>query len=223
MKESKIFDVYESGKGRKRSIYTLNLVRGKDVYGEKLFREGKDEYREWETKRSKLAAAIMKGVTNIHLRKGDYVLYLGAASGTTPSHVSDIVGADGLVFAVEFSPVSARDLVFLAKERKNLVPILEDANHTREIAQRVSGVDYLYQDLAQPNQTDIFLKSCDAFLKPKGFAFLAVKARSIDIRMKPRKIFQQAKKQIEKHMTIVDYRELDPYEKDHCIFICKKR
>ena len=45
--------------------------------------------------RSKLAAAILGGVENIWMKPGSKVLYLGAASGTTVSHVSDI-GFGGL-------------------------------------------------------------------------------------------------------------------------------
>ena len=38
------------------------------------------------------------------------MLYLGAASGTTVSHVSDVVGPEGMVYAVEFSHRPGRDL-----------------------------------------------------------------------------------------------------------------
>ena len=46
----------------------------------------------WNPFRSKLAAAILGGVDKIHMKPGSKVLYLGAASGTTVSHVSDLVG-----------------------------------------------------------------------------------------------------------------------------------
>ncbi len=52
----------------------------------------KIEYRVWNPFRSKLAAAILGGVDQIYMPPGSKVLYLGAASGTTVSHVSDIVG-----------------------------------------------------------------------------------------------------------------------------------
>lgn len=54
--------------------------------------QDKIEYRVWNPFRSKLGAAILSGVDNIHMPPGSKVLYLGAASGTTVSHVSDIVG-----------------------------------------------------------------------------------------------------------------------------------
>ena len=73
------------------------MVTGESVYGEKKVSIDGDggekiEYRVWNPFRSKLAAAILGGIDNIHMRPGSKVLYLGAASGTTVSHVSDIVG-----------------------------------------------------------------------------------------------------------------------------------
>jgi len=76
-----------------------------------------------------LAAAILGGVDQIHMPPGSKVLYLGAASGTTVSHVSDVVGPEGLVYAVEFSHRSGRDLINVAKKRTNIIPIIEDARH----------------------------------------------------------------------------------------------
>ena len=100
MKKSKIFEVYED----KGKIYTVNLAKGKTVYDEKLVVVDNVEYREWNPRKSKLAAAIMKRASNIGIRKNDVVLYLGASYGTTASHVSDIVGKDGFVFALDFAP-----------------------------------------------------------------------------------------------------------------------
>ena len=105
---------------KRKSVYyyTKNLVRGKDVYGERLVREQGTEYREWDLTRSKLAAAIAKDIQEIKL--GDAVLYLGASTGTTVSHVSDILGKKGIVFAIEFAPRVLRDLVFLAEKRQTM-------------------------------------------------------------------------------------------------------
>ncbi len=220
--QSKIFEVYEAKSKGKTQLYTLNLVKGKNVYGEKLISENGNEYREWDSFKSKLAAAILKGTPNIGLRRNDIVLYLGSASGTTVSHVSDIVGKDGFVFAVDSAPRVMRDLIFLCYERKNIAPILADANKVNLLKERISAVDVIYQDVAQKNQIGIFLKNVDMFLKDGGYGLLAVKARSIDVTKKPKEIFNQVRGQLEKSMTIIDYRELDPFQKDHCMFICKK-
>jgi rRNA 2'-O-methyltransferase fibrillarin len=117
-------------------LCTKNLVTGESVYNEKRVSvdakvEGgeKTEYRVWNPFRSKLAAAVVGGVENIYMEPGCKVLYLGAASGTTVSHVADLVGPEGAVYAVEFSKRSGRDLVNMAKKRTNVIPIIEDARH----------------------------------------------------------------------------------------------
>ena len=92
----------------------------------------KTEYRIWNPFRSKLAAAVLAGLDNIYIKPGAKVLYLGAASGTSVSHCSDIVGPTGAVYAVEFSHRSGRDLVNMAKKRPNIVPIIEDARHPQK-------------------------------------------------------------------------------------------
>ena len=220
--QSKIFEVYES-KEKRRQLYTINLIPGKSVYTEKLINENGVEYREWDAFKSKLAACILKGSLNIGIRKNDIVLYLGSASGTTVSHVSDIVGSKGFVFAVDIAPRVMRDLIFLCYDRKNIAPVLADANKVNELAERISSVDIVYQDVAQKNQIEIFLKNVDLFLKNDGYALLAIKARSIDVTKQPKQIFKEVKEGLEKSLTIIDYRELEPFQKDHCMFICKKK
>ena len=105
----------------KENVFYFPHLKGEN--GEKI------EYRVWNPFRSKLGAAILGGVDQIHIKPGAKVLYLGAASGTTVSHVSDIVGPEGLVYAVEFSHRSGRDLINVAKKRTNIIPIIEDARH----------------------------------------------------------------------------------------------
>ncbi len=219
---SKIFEVYESEEGKRKTLFTINLASGKKVYDEKLVQQDNKEYREWSTYSSKLATLILKGCLNIGLRKDDVVLYLGSASGTTVSHVSDIVGEGGFIFAVDIAPRVMRDLVFVCEDRKNIAPILADANKPENFIERVSEVDIVYQDIAQKNQVDIFLKNIDLFLKDKGYALFAVKARSIDVTKNPKEIFKNVRKELEKYLTIIDFRLLDPYQKDHCMFVCKK-
>jgi len=219
--KSKIFEVYEDSE-RKR-LFTINLVPGKKVYDEALVAQSGIEYREWDPYSSKLAALIMNKCQNIFIRKDDIVLYLGSSTGTTVSHVSDIVGKDGFVFAVDLAPRVMTSLILNLEGRKNIAPIMESANHIEKLAERASAVDVLYQDIAQKDQIRIFLKNVNAFLKKDGYALLAVKARSIDVTKKPRLVFNDVRQHLEKEMTIVDYRELEPYQKDHAMFIVKKR
>jgi len=118
-------------KGKEQLLVTKNLVPGESVYGEKRIAiEGpksddgiatKTEYRVWNPFRSKLAAGVLGGLDHIYIAPGKKVLYLGAASGTSVSHVADIVGPEGVVYAVEFSPRSGRDLINMAKKRTNVI------------------------------------------------------------------------------------------------------
>lgn len=218
--KSKIFEVYED---KRRRLYTINLAPGKKVYGERLVKENNMEYREWNAHKSKLAAVILKKAPNIFIRKDEVVLYLGCSTGTTCSHVSDIVGKNGFVFALDFAPRVMREIVFVSENRKNMAVILADANKPKSYSDKVSQVDVVYQDIAQKNQLDIFLKNVSVFLKKEGCALLAVKARSIDIAKKPRQIFNDIKEKLEKELTIIDYRTLEPFQKDHCFFICKNK
>ena len=219
--KSKIFEVYEDKANRR--LYTINLSPGKRVYDEQLVMQGNIEYREWDPYGSKLAAAILNGCRNIFLRKDDVVLYLGSASGTTVSHVSDIVGMEGFVFAVDIAPRVMRDLIFNCEGRKNIAPILADANHIKELVERGSLADVIYQDIAQKNQVDIFLKNIKSFLKKDGYGLIALKARSIDVTKQPKQIFKEVMERLEIELIIADYRTLEPYQKDHAFFICKNK
>jgi len=223
MMEHKMQGVYILKTKKKLLLYTKSLAPGIAVYGEELIRKGKDEYRNWDPNKSKLAAALAKKVSQLGIRPGNTVLYLGCASGTTPSHVSDLVGKEGFVFALDFAPRVLRDIVKVCEQRKNMTPLLGDASKPETYMHQVTMVDAVFQDIAQKNQADIFLKNCKMFLKKGGFGILAVKARSVDVTKKPKQIFNQVRAQLEKEIIIVDYRELDPFEKDHCIFICKKK
>ncbi|MBD3304575.1 fibrillarin-like rRNA/tRNA 2'-O-methyltransferase [Candidatus Woesearchaeota archaeon] len=223
IKETGFRGVFELRKGRKRVLFTENLVPGVSVYGEKLIKKGDVEYREWRPDKSKLAAAIIKGIHQVNLKPDTVVLYLGASTGTTVSHVSDIVGKGGFVFALDSAPRVVRELVFLCEQRSNIAPVLADANQPDTYKDLVPLVDWLYQDIAQKSQVDIFLKNVDLFLKPGHFALLAVKARSIDVTKEPSVVFDEVRKNLEKSLIVADKVLLKPYQKDHCLFVCKKR
>lgn len=201
---------------------TKNLARHKSVYGERLIKEGKDEFRVWDPTRSKLGAAIMKGVTDFGLKSNSKVLYLGAASGTTASHVSDMV-PDGRVYAIDVAPRVVRELLNVASHRENLFPMLFDATQPEIYANLVEDVDVVYQDVAQKNQVGLLLRNCEIFLKKGGYALLALKARSVDVTKKPGVIFDLAKQELLKHFQVLSVTKLEPFEKDHAFFVLKKK
>src|ERR1051326_1345647 len=140
-------------------LATENLVPGARVYDEDLIRQGSREWRTWNPTKSKLAAYLLKGGgRDLPLARDSRVLYLGAANGTTPSHVSDIV-REGVVYGVEFSPRSFRDLMGVAAQRPNLMPLLADAWQPDLYGRFVGTVDLLYQDIAQRQQGAVFAKN----------------------------------------------------------------
>lgn len=212
----KIFELYTDG----RRLYTESLVPGKTPFDEKKYNDGPREFREWDPGRSKVAAAITKGATNIGLRKSDVVLYLGVSHGYTASFISDMIGTEGIIFGVDPAPRVIRDLLFLSNDRPNIVPLLCDANHPEEYTNRICEPDIIIQDVAQRNQAEIFLKNCK-LLKKGGYGLLAVKARSIDAKKSSKQIFEEVRKQIEEKLTVIDFRSLEPFERDHCMIIIK--
>ncbi|MGQ9788447.1 MAG: fibrillarin-like rRNA/tRNA 2'-O-methyltransferase [Candidatus Hadarchaeaceae archaeon] len=205
-----------------RKLATKNLDRGDQVYGEKLIVLDGIEYRLWDPYRSKLAAAIIKNIKVNPITRGKHVLYLGAASGTTSSHVSDIVEKEGCVYCVEISSRPIRDLLRVCSKRKNMLPILADARSPHCYCSLIRKVDVIYQDIAQPDQTDILLTNTKIFLPKDGHAMLTLKARSIDVTKEPGEIFRNEMERLEKEMEIVDAKILDPYEKDHAMIILRK-
>ncbi len=216
---AKIEGVYwASLEGDKRPA-TLNLVPGNTTYGEMTFQAQGKEYRIWDPYRSKLAAAILKGLTQMPIRPGSKVLYLGAASGTTVSHVSDIVAAKGRVYCVEFAQRSFRDLVNnVCSVRQNTTPIFGDARFPAKYRDLVSPVDCIYCDIAQPDQARIIADNMDMFLDPAGGFLLAVKSRSIDVTKSPSEIFRREAQILEeRNYKCLEMLRLDPFEGDHCM------
>jgi len=203
-----------------KDFATLNLNPGKKVYGERVEKKGGKEYRLWDPYRSKISAALRNGLKEFPFEKNSKVLYLGAGNGTTVSHISDIC-TDGMIFGVEFSPRAMIDLYQLALERNNIAPILESANHTDAYKEIVPKVDILYEDVAQKTQVDILKKNAEQFLKKGGYAFLMVKARSIDVTRDPEKIFNEIANHMYTHFKVVERINLDPYEKDHMCLVGK--
>lgn len=179
---------------------TKNLSPGESVYGEKRISVDtpannadeaatKIEYRVWNPFRSKLAAGILGGLDDIFIKPGAKVLYIGAASGTSVSHVADIVGPTGNVYAVEFSHRSGRDLINMAKKRTNVIPIIEDARHPMKYRMLVGMVDVVFADVAQPDQARIVGLNCHLFLKDNGGVLVSVKANCIDSTAAPEAVF----------------------------------
>jgi fibrillarin-like pre-rRNA processing protein len=203
-----------------KKLATENLVPGNQVYKEKLIIKKGIEYRLWDPFRSKLAASIMNNLEDFPFENKTKVLYLGASTGTTVSHISDIVGNNGIIFAVEHASRVARDFLDrVAAHRTNIMPILQDARKPKEYFSVFGKVDVVYVDIAQPDQTEIAIKNCEMFLKKGGYFFLVIKTRSIDVTKAPKRIVEEEIEKLKEKFEIIQSIDLHPFDKDHAMVI----
>jgi fibrillarin-like pre-rRNA processing protein len=220
----KFYNVFISGPTGKLKLYTRNLDKGNKIYGEKLVLYKGDEYREWDPYRSKLAALLLENPLSNFLSEDLNCLYLGAASGTTVSHISDIAKL-GVIYSVEFAERSIRQLIQNTSRRKNVIPILEDARYPQNYAKSIfSSIDLIYQDVSQPNQAEIALTNCNYYLKENGLLILAIKSQSIDSIQKSKVVYDQEKKVLEKAgYNIIESINIHKYAANHIILIVKRK
>ena len=204
-------------------LATQNLINGNSVYGEKIIKYEDIEYRLWDPFRSKLAGAILKGLRENPIKESSKVLYLGASTGTTVSHVSDIVGNSGIVFPVEPSVRVARELLEnVSSKRNNIIPILSDARNYLKYYGYFGIVDVVYSDIAQPDQTMIAIDNSKSYLKDDGDLLIIIKTRSIDVLTDPKIVTQNEAKKLEaNNFTINQIINLEPFEKDHSLIHAK--
>jgi len=205
-----------------KRLATRNISPGFQVYGEKLISYEGSEYRLWEPYRSKLAASILKRIETMPIGEGDKVLYLGAASGTTSSHVADIVGERGTVFCVEFSPRVMRELVRVCEAKRNMIPILADARFPEKYRMLVEQVDNIYCDVAQPEQAKLLADNSEMFLRSGGYTMLAIKAQSVDVTKEPDEVFKMEVETLKNRgFEVVRVVNLEPFDKAHAMVLAK--
>lgn len=218
-------------RGKEDLLVTKNMAPGESVYGEKRIsvdEPAKDEngtptkieYRVWNPFRSKMAAGIMGGIDELGIAPGKKVLYLGAASGTSVSHVSDVVGPEGVVYAVEFSHRPGRELISMAKKRPNVIPIIDDARHPQKYRMLIGMVDAVFADVAQPDQARIIALNSHLFLKDQGTVVISIKANCIDSTVDAETVFaREVQKLREERIKPLEQLTLEPYERDHCVVV----
>ncbi len=205
-----------------KKLHTVNLVPGKRAYGERLVKFGGKELREWVPERSKLSAAVMNGLKDMPIKKGSIVLYLGASTGTTVSHVSDIVQQDGIVYAVEFSERVFHSLLSLAEGRKNIAPVLADARKPEDYAW-VEECDVLFCDVAQPDESEIAVRNANEFLEGGGFLMISIKSQSIDVTKPPSRVYKEESEKLKKAgFDVLQLVDLEPHEQKHAMLIAQK-
>ncbi len=208
-----------------KNWYTRSLVPKQRVYGEKLIHEDGVDWREWNPFRSKLAAGLCSGLKDLTIAPGQTVLYLGSAEGTTVSHVSDLVGEEGVVVGVDISPQAMRSFTRLTESRSNILPLLADANHPEELAKELGdfSADVIIQDVAQKNQADIFLKNWKVFAHSASQGFLIIKSRSIDFSMDPSRVVAKELVTIKKHASVEQVVDLGNFERSHFLLHVKSK
>jgi fibrillarin-like pre-rRNA processing protein len=202
-------------------LATANLVKGKRVYNEDLVDIDGTEYRLWNPYRSKLSAAILNGIKNVKIEKDGSVLYLGAATGTTVSHVSDIVGRNGRVYALELSERNVRNLIVVCEARKNVLPLLADARYTEKYGGDLEECDVIYQDISAKKQAEILLANSE-FLKKGGYAYFVIKSQSVDISKDPKEVYKGELEMLKGKFELVESVSLEPYDSMHLFAVLKK-
>ena len=219
----KFYNLYISGSQERLKLYTKNLDVGKRIYGERLLNYKGIEYREWDPFRSKLASLILGNPITNFLEENLKCLYLGASSGTTISHLSDIIPS-GIIYGVEFAERSIRQLVQNTLNRKNIVPILGDARFPESYAKYIfTNVDLIYQDVAQPRQAEIALKNSRYYLKDEGILILIIKSQSIDSIQKSEVTYAQEKRTLEKaRLKILESINIHKHAANHIVLIARK-
>lgn len=216
-------NVYISGSAERIRLYTKNLIPGSNVYGEKLFAYKENEFRSWDPYRSKLAAILLNDPITQLFSRDMNCLYLGASSGTTISHLSDIF-ENGILYGVEFAERSIRQLIQNTSKRNNIIPILGDARYPETYAKSIfTNIDMVYQDVAQPNQAEIAVANCNYYLKQGGLLILAIKSQSIDSTVKSEKVYEGEKRILEKaKYKILESINIHEYASNHIALIVGK-
>mgnify|MGYP001189385973 FL=1 len=131
----------------------------------------KNNWINWNPYTSKLAAYILGNGKFWPFTDKKIVLYLGAAEGNTVSFLSHICH-QGRVIAVDISSVSMAELLKVVEERKNIIPCLEDAHFPNRYKLQANIPDIIYQDIAQGDQIEIFIRNYEYFRPKCGFLML---------------------------------------------------
>ncbi|HXY46311.1 MAG TPA: fibrillarin-like rRNA/tRNA 2'-O-methyltransferase [Thermoplasmata archaeon] len=203
-------------RGDRTELWTEAVGSLPPVYGERWKEVGGLLCRSFDPSRSKLAAAIAHDWSGDLPRIGERWLYLGAASGTTASHVADLVGPSGRVYAVEKSLRPFARLYQLSERWPNLLPVLADARTPEDYADLVPPVEGLYADIAQPDQIEIVRRNAALYLRAEGRPVLiALKTASIGRNRPPAAFLALAEKALDPVVELESSVRLDPFHRAH--------
>ena len=215
-----------------RTLWSRNANKGSSVRGERRKREGRVEWRRWDPYRSKVAAALLmtsNDPSNLIPRPGDTCLYLGASSGTTVSHIHDMVCGsgnhhNGQIIAVEISPRMMRELGSLAEDRSGLVPVLSDARETWSYTTMMrEKANWIHQDLSIADQAENFIKIARSTLQAGGIGLFSLKAASErHSEGDDQSRFSSAEKLLkESELELVERIDISKFQDQHVVFVVK--
>jgi len=209
-------------RGLEDCLVTLNKNHGKSIYGEKilsiLLDNKKVEFRIWNPFRSKLSAAILLGINSLYFTQGSKILYIGASTGTTVSHCSDIIGRRGLIYAVEFSYKCILHLLFTCMNRDNIIPIYGNARYPQKYQILVPLIDSIITDISQPDQSRILGLNALYYLKKKGSFLISIKTRNIDSLSSEEPLIAKEKEKLCKlGLFPTEQITLEPYDRSHAL------
>jgi fibrillarin-like pre-rRNA processing protein len=202
--------------GEREELWTQTVGSFPAVYGERWTEFQGLAYRSFDPFRSKLAAAISRGWTGDLPAPGESWLYLGAASGTTASHVADLIDRTGRLYAIERSPRPVARLLEVAERWPNFLPILADAREPRTYSDLVPPVDGVYADVAQPDQVEIVRRNAELFLRgPGGRVLVALKTASMGRELGPAGHLRRAETALGDLVDLRPSVKLDPFHRAH--------
>lgn len=182
------------------------------VYGERMI----GDYRVWDSRRSK-CAALAEQDPSIDFTPSQRVLYLGAAHGTTVSHIADYVE---VVYAVEIAAHPMKNLLRVCQDRPNIIPIMADARNPSSYAPLMETVDIIYQDVASPSQVEIALVH-RIFLKDNGVLILMLKTPCMDSRRSPDELCNETVSLLQPTYRVLNTVWLEPYHRDHAAIVAQ--
>lgn len=207
--------LHEVREGERVVPATEGLGTPPEVYGERLIPVRSGWWRRWDPYRSKLSAALVKGFPGPLPQPGERWLYLGAATGTTPSHIADLVGPDGALYAVEMSLRPFARLLRLAERYPNLFPILGDARRPDDYAAWIPPVDGVYSDVAQPDQVSIARRNAELFLRDGRPLLLVLKLSSLGRDRAPEALVERALVDLRPFRVASPPIPLEPFHRQH--------
>ena len=163
----------------------------------------------WNAYHSKLSAYVLGKGENWPFKKDSKILYLGAAEGNTVGFLSKVC-KNGEIIAIDISATAVAELVNLAEKESNIIPFLGDAHFPEKYQVYARNHDILYQDIAQSDQVEIFIRNFKFFSPMCGY--LMIKSHSIRT---GKNIFEEVENTLKKEFARLEIIDIKKWAKGH--------